>query len=134
MRKIAFICFTLFLVACSSTPSWKGMSESEISSWKNIGVTVEQVAVYTKAKMSPDQVNEWFEQGFTNSKEIIAWASSNFSAEDASGWKSSGFNMEDAIDWAENKFTFAEAKEWRDAKFDLDDAISNRAKGLSPVQ
>ncbi|OUS32723.1 hypothetical protein A9Q98_00970 [Thalassotalea sp. 42_200_T64] len=134
MRKFLILFFMVLLSACASAPSWEGMSESEISNWKDIGVTVDQVDTYVEAGMKPEQVKVWFEQGFNNANEIIPWASNKFTPEDAAGWKASGLSVEGAFQWASNKFSYSEAKMWRDENFELDDAIDNRAKGLSPVK
>ena len=133
MKKLGVIFCALVLTACASAPSWKGMSESEIAAWKEMGVTVEQVGAYVKAGLTHPQVQEWLANGFSEQKDIINWASANFTPEQAASWRDVNFNLNDAIAWAAEKFMPQEASDWRKSGFDLRDAISNREKGLQPV-
>ncbi|MFD2167877.1 hypothetical protein ACFSJY_16610 [Thalassotalea euphylliae] len=134
MKKLGIIAFSVMLAACASAPSWKGMSESEIAAWKDMGVTVEQVGAYVKAGLSHPQVQEWLTNGFTEQKSILAWSGANFKPEQAASWRDVNFNLEDAMAWAAEKFTPADAKAWRDGGFELEDALDNREKGLQPVK
>ncbi|WP_411991524.1 hypothetical protein [Agarivorans sp. DSG3-1] len=133
MRILSVAFGLLLLVACSSTPTWDGMSESEIAAWKEIGVNVEQVQTYVRAGMSQPQVKEFIDQKFTDPAQITSWGQT-FTAFDARGWIDSGFDLTAAKDWAANKFSFEEAAAWASADFDLDGAKKNRDKGLTPVK
>jgi hypothetical protein len=96
----------LLLGACSSTPTWEGMSQSQIAQWKGMG----------------------FSAGAAQ-----AWAREGFSPETAGSWKNNGFDLEAATDWKAEQFTAEEAMSWRKSGFDLDEAVEDRAKGLQPV-
>ena len=134
MKNIVILLFAIILTSCASTPSWKGMSESEIAAWKEMGVSVEQVGAYVKAGLSHPQVQDWISNEFKDQKSIIEWASANFKPEQAAQWRDVNFNLNDAIAWAAKKFSPQEASEWRKSGFDLDDAQGNRDKGLQPVK
>lgn len=95
----------LLLSACSST--WDNMSEDTIGAWKAAGVDVEMANQLTENNITPEQYTQWKDVKITDPEVIIEWSKEMFSAEDAKAWMDSGF--------------------------DLDDAVDNRADGLSPV-
>lgn len=109
-RRINHLILTLtlaLLAACSSIPDdWKGMSTDEISQWQQIGFKAEAAQRWKKAGFDP-----------------IA----------ADSWNRADFNLKDAVEWYQEKFDAREAQSWVKGGFDLDDAIENRAKGLSPI-
>jgi hypothetical protein len=97
----------LVLTGCGSTPTWEGMSQTDISEWKALGLD---------AAASQD------------------WTEAGISAEDAAKWLAANFDLEEAADWAAQAFTAAEAADWKIGGFDLKDAIKAREKGLAPVK
>ncbi|RRJ82796.1 hypothetical protein [Aestuariirhabdus litorea] len=97
----------LVLVGCASTPSWEGLSESDIAAWKSAGFTVESADL---------------------------WRDYNFSAVEAQSWSQQGFDPEEAAEWSKESFSADEASRWKGAEFDLDTAIEERAKGLAPIE
>ncbi len=96
---------SVMLAACAASP-WQDMSESEIASWKSLGVDAASAQQYV-------------DQGFN--------------VDTASPWVKQGFKAEKANDWAEHDFSAEEARAWRDGGFDLDQARDNRAEGLTPI-
>jgi len=54
-------------------------------------------------------------------------------ASSAGAWQDAGFKLDDAKAWSKQNFTPVEAKSWRVGGFDLEDAMKNRAKGLTPI-
>lgn len=134
MNKALIFIIVAILSACASAPSWEGMSESEISEWKNIGVTVEEVSKYAKAGLDATEVKSWLDNKFTQQSDILAWAGAKFTADSAMAWRDVKFTLEDAIAWSKNKFSPQEAMEWKKANFTLSEAESNRSKGLTPVK
>jgi len=106
LRSLFLCAFLGLLVACSSTPTWEGMSEREIADWKGIG----------------------FDAGAAQS-----WGKKGFNAESANAWNTAGFDLESATRWSSKQFSAEEAGSWRAGGFDLDDSVKNRNKGLTPV-
>ena len=107
MKNIAMI-FTLvfILVSCAST-TWDNMSESDISTWKELGVSMEDA-------------NEMNEEGIY--------------AKDFGEWKAIGIaDIDSILEWREEKFNAVEAGRWTKANFDVDEAMEMRGKGLQPV-
>lgn len=102
---ISVICATL-LAACSSSPDWGNMSQSEINDWKSAGF---------------------------NSKQAENWQELGVKALEAKNWKDAGFNIDNAEDWIEENFTAEEAKTWKTAGFSISEAKKDRAKGLQPI-
>lgn len=109
MRKLILTaCTSALLFACASTPTWEGMSEETIAAWKANGLDAGQAQFYTEEGISAQVYGEWKAVNITDSDVIL--------------------------EWTEEKFTASKAKAWIDGGFDLDDAIENRAKGLTPVR
>lgn len=107
LKIIAVIFVSIVMSACSSTPTWEGMSQTEISQWKQAG-------------FDPGAAQSWSKKGFT--------------AADASAWRNGGFDLDKATDWKDEKFTADEAMSWKAGGFNLNEAVKNRANGLQPVQ
>jgi hypothetical protein len=97
----------LVLTGCGSTPTWEGMSQTDISEWKALGLD---------AAASQD------------------WKEAGISAADATNWIAAKFDLKEASKWAAEAFTAAEAADWKIGGFDLKDAIKAREKGLTPVK
>lgn len=134
MKNVWILLTIIVLTACASAPSWKNMSESEISDWKSIDVSVEQVGKYVKAGLSQPQVKAWIDSGFTEQDSIIAWSQAKFKPKSAKEWRDINLTLETASKWQLQKFSPAEAQSWMNGGFNLDDAVTNRSKGLSPVK
>lgn len=108
MKKISSLIVVLILTACASAPAtWKGMSERDISAWKEIGF---------------------------NAEKAQAWRGSGFTPEQSSRWSTAGFNLENAGLWSKQSFNAEEAKNWNTGGFDLENAVESRDKGLTPVK
>ncbi|MEH6558906.1 MAG: hypothetical protein V7459_11470 [Oceanicoccus sp.] len=97
----------LVLSGCGSTPTWEGMSQTDISEWKELGLDAAA------------------SQG---------WKEAGISAADAADWIAAKFDLEEASEWASEAFTAAEAADWKIGGFDLKDAVNAREKGLSPTK
>jgi hypothetical protein len=108
LSRLATILAISLLCACNSTPTdWSGMSTDEISAWK-------------AADFTPAVAQQWYHAGFP--------------AELASRWQARGFELDTATLWSDANFRPDEAHEWIVAGFDLEGAIENRNKGLTPIQ
>ena len=133
--KQQIILFTagLMLSACAgSTPTWGNMSEDDIGSWRDAGVTVNDVQKYMDAKMTSDNVLSWKNNGFVKVENVLAWGKEGFAPEEAKKWRDKNYKLEVAKKWKKNNFSFEDAMEWIGAKFSLEDAKESRAKGLVP--
>ncbi|WDE98014.1 hypothetical protein PQO03_19510 [Lentisphaera profundi] len=109
MKKVIAILFiTLFISACASKATWDNMSEEKIAAWKTQGVDAELASELTENAITPEKYGAWKAVKITDPETIIAWNGSKFSAEASKNWMSGGFT--------------------------LDEAVDNRAKGLSPVK
>lgn len=109
MKKfIAVLIVALFMSACASKATWDNMSEETISAWKAEGVDAALANKFTEHSITPEKYGDWKALKITNAETIIAWNESKFSADAAKNWMSGGFT--------------------------LDEAVENRAKGLSPVK
>jgi hypothetical protein len=128
---IALMVIALLSAGCAE-PTWKNQSQSEISSWRDAGVTVNDYQKFIDAKMTSSNVLKWKNSGFKDTQTILDWHKNGFSAKDAEKWNSKGITLDVAKEWVENKFTFEEAMDWIGAKFSMQEAIENRAKGLVP--
>ncbi len=133
MKKqiVLFTMIALLFTACAR-PTWDNQSQAEIASWREAGVTVEELEKYTDAKMTSSDVLAWKNSGFSNVDNIIAWKEQNITPQDAKKWKEKGIELDVAKKWSKNNFSFEDAMGWKNAKFSLDDAIDNREKGLVP--
>ncbi|NRD74898.1 hypothetical protein HQQ94_17085 [Shewanella sp. VB17] len=108
MKKFSSLILVLILTACASAPAtWKGMSERDISAWKEIG-------------FNADKAQTWKKSGFTPEK--------------ANNWSMAGFDVESAGLWNKQSFNADEAKNWKMGGFDLEKAVESRDKGLTPVK
>ncbi|MCL1046295.1 hypothetical protein L2737_13335 [Shewanella electrodiphila] len=107
MNKLIVILVACLLYGCASAPTWKGMSERDIAEWKAIGFDAAQAQT---------------------------WSKKGFNAEQSQLWSKASFDVESAMDWSKEKFNPEEAATWKQAGFKLDDAIDDRAKGLTPVK
>ncbi|MCL6414038.1 hypothetical protein MIB92_00110 [Aestuariirhabdus sp. Z084] len=107
LQKVGVLLCLLVLAGCASKATWEGMNEDDISSWKSAGFSAEAAQM---------------------------WGEYKFNATEAAAWRDQGFEARDAARWAEEKFTAEQAGSWKQGDFDLDDAIDNRAKGLSPIK
>lgn len=106
-RQLLLATSLLLLSACSSVPSdWSGMSTDEISQWQQVGF---------------------------NAKTAQSWRHEGFDPAAAHSWTQANFELDDALEWHQQKFQATEAQAWIKGGFDLDEAIENRAKGLTPI-
>lgn len=105
---ISFLFASLLVLGCASKPTWNNMSEESISAWKASSVNAAVANKLTKHGITPEQYKLWKDLAIENVDTIIAWSG--------------------------NKFTAESAKSWIDSGFSLNEAIANRAKGLSPVE
>ena len=124
----------LLLAACSSTPTWEGMSETEISDWKALSVDVASAQEFREAGLKPSDVDAWQQAGLRGTGAILDWRKTGFSPTTAQPWVARGVGLETATTWAKEKFTAEEATVWNEAGFSLKEAIDNREKGLTPVR
>jgi len=109
MKKVVMILiFSMIMFACSSKPTWDNMSEEAISAWKSFGVGAELANKFSDNQISPELYGEWKAVDLTDPEIVISWNESKFSAISAKSWITGGFS--------------------------LDEAVENRAKGLSPVK
>jgi hypothetical protein len=104
---IVITCALILLTACSSAPSWKGLTESEIAAWKDAGFT-------------PESAKDWRKLGLK--------------AREARAWVKGGFDEDEAEDWIKEKFSEREASAWKKGGFSLKEAVRDRAKGLQPIR
>jgi hypothetical protein len=105
---IAVLILALFMSACASKVTWDNMSEETIAAWKAEGVDAVLANKFTEHSITPEKYGEWKVLKITDHETIIAWNESKFSADAAKNWMAGGFT--------------------------LDEAVENRAKGLSPVK
>ena len=106
ISRLFLVGFFAILVACASAPTWEDMSQQEISDWKALAFDAETAQA-------------WKEEGFTPATAAV--------------WSGAGFNLETAAPWRNESFTAEETTSWIEGGFDLDQAIKNRATGLTPV-
>jgi hypothetical protein len=104
--SIAIVLAVVAALAGACATDWSGMSESEISQWKGLGV-------------EPDVAQAWAEEGFGPAE--------------YSAWTLGGFDVDGAAKWKAESFTPTDAALWKKAGFDLRDAVANRSKGLTPI-
>ena len=107
-KAIMVLLAVLFFTACASKPTWDNMSEETIAAWKSHDVGAELANEFIENEISPKLYGEWKSVELTDPDIIIPWNESKFSAASAKSWISGGFS--------------------------LDEAVENRAKGLSPVK
>ena len=105
-KSLMILAVALMLVACASS-TWDNMSESDIATWKELGVSM-------------DDANEMNEEGIY-AKEFGEWKAVKIT------------DMDSILEWKEEKFNATEAGRWAQANFDVDEAIEARGKGLQPV-
>jgi hypothetical protein len=127
------LCLAL-LTSCASTPNWKGMSEEEISAWREMNVQAGEAQSFRKAGLSTDAVATWHAAGLASSEAILDWNEAGWNAATAGPWLDNQFDLETAIEWSKERFTPSQARAWIDGGFSLREAIANRAKGLAPVR
>ena len=95
---------SVMLFACASSPTWEGMSEDDIAQWKANGFDARSAQV---------------------------WHRGGFNAIQSKAWMEAKFDVDSAKDWSEEKFS---AANWSQSGFELDDAVEERSKGLTPLK
>ena len=133
-RIIALPLAALMLSACSSSPGWRDMSETDISDWRVINVGVTNALKFRKAGLEPGTVKQWQEQGFFDPEIILDWKKSGYTPDSAGLWLAQGFRLKQAKAWGKKKFSPSEARAWEDAGFSVKKAAKSRSKGLTPVR
>jgi len=106
MKKMLLLLAVSFLLIGCGAATWGKMSQTEITSWQESGLTIETYS---------------------------AWKENKFSPEDAQQWDSKGIKVEEAVSWRENKFTADEAVTWKNAGKSVEEAVEGRAEGLAPI-
>jgi hypothetical protein len=110
MRKsiITSFIFSAILIigGCSSTPTWEGMSQDDITAWKALGLDAAASQDWSAAGLTPTQ---------------------------AGAWIAANIDVKTASKWVGEQFTATEATEWTQGGFDLKQAIKSRSDGLRPV-
>lgn len=135
LAKLISISFLLLFVgACASTPTWEGMSESEIAAWQQLGYDAGAAHTFQKAGLSTTDAEGWHSSGITSSEAILTWHGKGFASDEAAKWIQHQFSVAGAESWKKEKFTPDEAGKWKSAGFSLKDAIKNREKGLQPIR
>lgn len=132
-RTLTALTLSLLLAACSSTPTWEGMSETEIAAWQRQGVAAGWAQTLSAAGVNASGYETWTDAGIASGEAILAWVGEGFAAEAAGAWNAAGFEARAARQWSEQPFTAEQAKRWVTAGFDLRDAMKQRAKGLMPI-
>lgn len=127
-------CVVLLVGACASAPTWKGMSESDIAGWQQLGVDAGTAQKFMKAGLAPKDVEAWHAAGIKSPETILAWHGEGFVADEAAAWTKQQFSVDQASRWKKEKFTAEQAGKWKAAGFDLNNAIKNRDKGLQPIK
>lgn len=134
MNLFLIALLALILSSCASTPTWSGISTTEISQWKAMSIDPGGAQRYRGAGLNPNSVANWTKHGFSRSAQIMAWHKEAFDATDAQHWKGEGFSVENAVKWRDKVFTSREAGEWKKGGFNLKSATKNRDKGLTPIK
>src|SRR4030095_14076524 len=129
-RLCVAVSVALLCVGCASSPTWKGMSESQIATWRAAGIEAGWAQKLTKAGIDAPTYVEWKNAGIKTGDDVLAWNKAGFKAAEAGDWVKNEFDLETATDWKKKSFSATEAAQWRRADFDLSDAIRNREKGL----
>ncbi|MEE4300398.1 MAG: hypothetical protein V2J24_13230 [Pseudomonadales bacterium] len=132
-KTLIAVTLTFLLAACSSTPTWEGMSEAEIASWQRQGVAADWAQTLSAAGVDASGYESWTDAGIASGEAILLWLGEGFAADAAGAWNAAGFEARTARQWSEKAFTAEQAKRWMTAGFDLRDAIKQRAKGLAPI-
>ena len=132
-KPFATIFIILLIAACATTPTWKGMSESDIAAWQQLNLDAKDSQTFVKAGLTPDDVRGWHSAGIASSEDILKWHGKGFSSNEAAKWSQQQFSVDQAVDWKKEKFEPEEAGKWKSAEFDLKDAIKYREKGLQPI-
>lgn len=133
-KMIYFFISVLFLGACATAPTWKGMSESDIAAWQGLDVDAKMAQTYIKSGLNPNDVANWHAAGINSSDSILEWHSKKFNSNEAANWIHQQFSSDEAVRWKKENFKPEEAGKWKSANFDLQEAIKNREKGLQPIR
>lgn len=96
MKTLTSLMLVFFLAACASSP-WDGMDYHEADQWRSIGASAHEAHQLRKQAFSPYDSKPWFQAGIRDSRTIVAWHRSKFSALEARDWMKGGFNLEEAI-------------------------------------
>lgn len=131
---LSLLVIALLPSACASAPTWEGMSETEISAWKELNAGPGDAQTYREAGLDVQAVSQWSEHGFKKTDAVLAWHKAGFTAAEAKAWRAKRFTWERAVAWREEKFKPEEAYEWKKGGFNLEDSVENRERGLKPIQ
>ena len=134
LNHLGLVLAAMLLSACASTPTWEGMSETEIADWKELHVGPGDAQAYREAGLETKAVSQWMDNGFKSAKAVLAWQKAGFTAAKAGAWNSKGFSLDQAVEWKQESFSPDEANEWKTAGFNLQDSIDSRKKGLTPIE
>lgn len=134
-KSFFIIALTAMISACSTpAPTWSGISETEIANWKGLNIGPGDAQTYRKEGLVPEAVQQWQENNFNSVDAVLTWHKSGFAPAEAKGWVTGGFSNEAAQEWKEKAFSSEDASQWKQSGFELDAAIDNRDKGLTPVE
>lgn len=110
MRKsivTSFIFSAILIIGgCSSTPTWEGMSQADITAWKALGLDAGASQDWSAIGLTPSQAGDWI---------------------------AANIDVNTASEWASEQFTATEATDWTKGGFNLKQAIKSRSDGLRPV-
>ncbi len=134
---LPFALLTLFgvgLSGCLTTSEWRGMKQSEIAAWQNLGFDGREAADLQRSGLQVRAVQAWVDEGFTTSEAILQWHQKGFPPDEAAAWSARGIFVKEADKWSRNRFTPDQAAAWIQGGFSLKQAIRNRSKGLRPEE
>ena len=134
VKLIPILVCVLFMVSCATTPTWKGMSESDIAAWQQLGLDASAAQTFMKVELTPTDISSWHTAGITSQEAILAWHGKGFGSDEAAKWSHEGFEVDQAVRWKKEKFTPEEAGQWKSGDFKLKDAVKYREKGLQPIR
>ncbi|NTS78047.1 hypothetical protein HR060_14400 [Catenovulum sp. SM1970] len=133
MKVIAIVLSVFLITACGSTPSWEGMSQSEIAQWKSLGASVEEVDRYNKSGLTQTLVKAWHEAGIKDQLEVLDWHKLKFTPQSAKSWKDIGVNVEDVSAYTNADLSQPDVKSWQEYGFIAQQQILNWSKvGFTP--
>jgi len=127
---VSYMAAHLFVLAKDRQWERSGLSQYEISRWRENGINdVTEAIRWRNSRFQPPGAKLWKEEGF-EPEAACRWNDQGFWPREAKHWSEHGFGPEEAAPWRDEGFLYQDAKTWRSAGVSAAQAREKRRKGI----